>query len=93
MSRPPTNRGALMTYEDVEVLFRAANLPNSRRSVTRWLRQHAHRCPPIRVSYKTVRFDSRKIDALVEWLVKPRRGLAMRPRRKGAAPTQDSRLV
>ena len=70
---PPLNPVPIsgLSYDDVTLLFRAAGLPHSRSHVTRALRTHARICPAIRVSYKTVRFDADKVQALIERLCKP----------------------
>jgi len=65
----PISAFAGLDYSDVSLLFRAAGLPHSRSSVTRALR--SHKCRPRRVTYKTVRFDPDKVQAVIERILKP----------------------
>lgn len=61
----------LITYEDVQTLFKAVGLPGSRSHVTRTLRRHKRECPEYRISYKTVRFNVDDVHSLIQRLCRP----------------------
>lgn len=67
----PRKAFTLIEYEDVQTLFKAAGLPDSRSHVTRTLRRHVRECPAHRISYKTVRFDADDVQSLIQRLCRP----------------------